>query len=280
MEAQAALPFLGDDIFVLIAAELDACMLGRLACTAPRFWRASVADPAHKGGGPPELWSVAEEGARRRLVADAQSEQVLWRAAGGGAWLRALAASLKSKLPPLKFERVHSMLRLSDREIEAKRRQVLLVGDTVTGATGHYRAAATKVVMRAGQHYAEFEALTGVGGGESGVSVGVIRPTWDVEGGVLPSRESGHAFYWLPGGHKFPGNEGWSGMEEACKGDTIGLLLDIDKGTLTVFKKAATEQGMRRLGVMATGLSGEFCWAVSLRGEKRSARIRSAPIPV
>ncbi len=29
-----SLAFLGDDIFVLIAAELDACMLGRLGCAA------------------------------------------------------------------------------------------------------------------------------------------------------------------------------------------------------------------------------------------------------
>ena len=35
--AQPPLPFLGDDIFVLIAAELDARMLGRLGCAAQRF---------------------------------------------------------------------------------------------------------------------------------------------------------------------------------------------------------------------------------------------------
>eukprot|EP01045_Picozoa_sp_COSAG04_P043511 COSAG04_NODE_14296_length_573_cov_1.704641_1_plen_52_part_01 len=35
--AAAPLPFLGDDIFVLIAAELDARMLGRLGCAAQRF---------------------------------------------------------------------------------------------------------------------------------------------------------------------------------------------------------------------------------------------------
>ena len=58
-----SLPFLGDDIFVLIAAELDARMLGRLGCAAQRFWWASVPDPAHKGSALPELWSVAEEGA-------------------------------------------------------------------------------------------------------------------------------------------------------------------------------------------------------------------------
>ena len=83
-ELRASLPFLGDDIFVLIAAELDARMLGRLGCAAQRFWRASVPDPAHtaEDAGAPELWSVAEEGARRRLAA--QSEQVRgWGGRGG-----------------------------------------------------------------------------------------------------------------------------------------------------------------------------------------------------
>ena len=94
------LPFLGDDIFVLIAAELDARMLGRLACVAQRFWRKSVPDPTHKGRTPPELWSVAEEGARRRLVA--QSEQVRgWVSWGGaaGSWLRALGQVEKLQKP-------------------------------------------------------------------------------------------------------------------------------------------------------------------------------------
>ena len=83
--AEPPLPFLGDDIFVLIAAELDARMLGRLGCAAQRFWRPSVPDPAHtaEDAGPAELWSVAEEGARRRLAA--QSEQVRgWLGMSGG----------------------------------------------------------------------------------------------------------------------------------------------------------------------------------------------------
>merc|ERR1712097_182676 len=83
-QAEPPLPFLGDDIFVLIAAELDAHMLGRLGCAAQRFWRPSVPDPAHTAEdvGAAELWSVAEEGARRRLAA--QSEQVRgWVCRGG-----------------------------------------------------------------------------------------------------------------------------------------------------------------------------------------------------
>ena len=100
--AVAPLPFLGDDIFVLIAAELDARMLGRLGCAAQRFWRPSVPDPAHtaEDAGAAELWSVAEEGARRRLAA--QSEQVRgWvsRETSGGSWLRALRQAEKLMAP-------------------------------------------------------------------------------------------------------------------------------------------------------------------------------------
>ena len=42
------------------------------------------------------------------------------------------------------------------------------------------------------------------------------------------------------------------------EGGTIGLLLDLDEGTLTVYKNG------RRLGVMKDGLSGEYCWYTSI----------------
>ena len=60
-------------------------------------------DPAHKGKTAPELWSVAEEGARRRLRA--QSEQVRgWvsRETSGGSWLRAWSEAEKL-LRPLRW---------------------------------------------------------------------------------------------------------------------------------------------------------------------------------
>ena len=59
-------------------------------------------------------------------------------------------------------------------------------------------------------------------------------------------------------------------MQAAKVGDTISLLLDLDAGSLTVFKNT------RRLGVMATGLEGEYCWAVELCHEGDSARIEPA----
>ncbi|EJK76598.1 hypothetical protein THAOC_01629, partial [Thalassiosira oceanica] len=54
------------------------------------------------------------------------------------------------------------------------------------------------------------------------------------------------------------GNENCSSDWQGCEGlpgsGTIGMLLDLDKGTLSVFKNG------RRLGAMKEGLSGEYCW--------------------
>ena len=45
-------------------------------------------------------------------------------------------------------------------------------------------------------------------------------------------------------------------MEDFSDGDTIGMLLNLDKGTLTVYRNG------HRLGVMKDGLSGPYCWYV------------------
>ena len=59
-------------------------------------------------------------------------------------------------------------------------------------------------------------------------------------------------------------------MQDALKeGDR-----DLDQGSMTVYKND------ERLGVMATGLSGEYCWAVEIICELGcSARIESAATP-
>ncbi len=58
-------------------------------------------------------------------------------------------------------------------------------------------------------------------------------------------------------------------MKGASEGDTIGLLLDLDAGTLTVFKNG------ERMGVMAKGLAGSYCWAAMLDRTGDSVRIVS-----
>jgi hypothetical protein len=54
------------------------------------------------------------------------------------------------------------------------------------------------------------------------------------------------------------------------QGDVIEMLLDCDAGTLTI-KKKEQATGMKNFGgekngVAVTGLTGEFCWAASMRG--------------
>lgn len=55
---------------------------------------------------------------------------------------------------------------------------------------------------------------------------------------------------------KYPEITKWKGMEELPPGSILGLLLDLDDGTLSVYKDK------RRLGVMKDGLEGSFCWFV------------------
>jgi hypothetical protein len=49
------------------------------------------------------------------------------------------------------------------------------------------------------------------------------------------------------------------------------MLLDLDQGTMTIYKND------KWLGVMATGLSGEYCWAVAI--DVHSGRKRASTLP-
>ena len=62
----------------------------------------------------------------------------------------------------------------------------------------------------------------------------------------------------------------WDGQQRFGPGDVVGLLLDCDAGTLTVKKNGA------RLGVAATGLTGEFCWAAAMFDLGKAGAVRIA----
>ena len=133
-----------------------------------------------------------------------------------------------------------------------------------------WRVAASKVVMRSGRHFVQFTAA--VDGGCP--FLGVIRPGWDVEGGENAYAVDGHCFYSGRSGHRWPGpgDHDWEGRQVAEQGDRIGMLLNLDQGSMTAWKNDV------KLGVMqAEGLRGPLCWAVELdKGD--SARIESAPL--
>ncbi|EJK51110.1 hypothetical protein THAOC_29753 [Thalassiosira oceanica] len=65
--------------------------------------------------------------------------------------------------------------------------------------------------------------------------------------------------------------EEWEGMEGYRLGDTIGMLLNLDEGTLAVYKNN------RRLGVMKDGLSGSYCWCVTVTRLKAFTIKRGTP---
>ena len=116
------------------------------------------------------------------------------------------------------------------------------------------RVASSTVVMRSGRHSA---LVTVVEGGD--LYFGVIRPDWDVERGgqgVTQWRTATAALccYCTYNGRRYPTQpHDW----ETEQGDRIGMLLDLDQGSMTVWKND------EKLGVIQVeGLSGEFCWAV------------------
>ena len=64
----------------------------------------------------------------------------------------------------------------------------------------------------------------------------------------------------------------WDGKERMSSGDELGMLLDLDEGTLSVYKNG------RRLGVMKRGLVGPYCWVVSVN-EGTLVTIKRGTIP-
>ena len=56
----------------------------------------------------------------------------------------------------------------------------------------------------------------------------------------------------------------WEGMENlSSDNELIGMLLDLDEGSLSMYKNG------RKLGVMKRGLAGPYCWVVSIqRGDQ------------
>ena len=143
-----------------------------------------------------------------------------------------------------------------------------------------WRTAISNNVLRAGKHYALFTSLNE----EKWLMVGVMRPgqanhnasDYPVEKSFYQhfsprnSQDSNsvqccmyyyyghcHSSDWRNDERSRAGTA-WEGMEPTTPGDELGMLLNLDKGTLSVYKNG------RKLGVMKRGLEGEYCWVVSM----------------
>jgi hypothetical protein len=264
--------FLGavsDEAAIIVACALiDPRDLLRLARACRRFATKCIAAPAsHRcsasGGGAAspqqaEMWSIAEEAARRWIASCTDQERGWVPRRGRESWLGLMWEVESLRRGAAVLDRWHTSITMSRGGSRATR-----------GGPQDYaaRTAACKPVMRAGRHYAQFTVMVG-----KYMFFGVIRPGWDVE-----RVRSEHTVCWYDtgSGYRWPEyTQVWEGMQGANEeGDRIGLLLDLDQGSITVYKNGA------RLGVMATDLSGEYCWAVTLSMVGNSARIESAALP-
>jgi hypothetical protein len=119
-------------------------------------------------------------------------------------------------------------------------------------------------VMSMGRHAADFTIVSSLA--QQNLFVGLARPVIDVR---TISAFMADKFWGLFGGsclcegdllHAGKANQ-WTGQKPFGTGDVVGLLLDCDAGTLAVKKNG------KRLGVAATGLTGELCWAASISGD-------------
>lgn len=64
----------------------------------------------------------------------------------------------------------------------------------------------------------------------------------------------------------------WDEIESFTSGDVIGMLLDLDEGTLSVYKNG------QKLGVMKRGLAGPYCWMTTI-SKGFSVTIKRGTIP-
>lgn len=266
----------------------------------------------------PPKWSIAEEVARQTVRSgqndiDGVRITLPQYAKGMSSWLRTTLPQyatitwlkiLHESERPLKFDTVLG----SGIELSCCKRTLITDEGDITGT-----AIASNYVMESGIHFAEFSIV----GGRP--YLGIVRPIPNLDPYRF-SDDDGH-FHFMSGHHddyfmasrtdewgtsnvhacEYNSSDGsmnrddwegdiehdegldWEGMESCEGGDTIGMLLNLDSGTLSVYKND------RRLGVMKDGLSGSYCWyvtafessAVSIRrGSARKKALRDEIIQV
>ena len=250
-----------DDTLLHIARFLPAardllCLQLAVPASPPR---SSLRPAAQRGGASaaaPEMLSIVEEAGRLWVAGCSEQERGWVPRRELESWLGLMHEVAMLRLP-LAFGRAHAEVPLSEGGALATR----------DGDDGNSQATASTVVMRSGRHFAQFTVECD----DSSMFFGVIRPGWDVEGGADAEDADGHCFYSTYYGTRFPGHVDWEGTQRAREqGDRIGTILDLDQGSMTVWKNDV------QMGVMmAEGLSGPLCWAISTFRQDANVRIES-----
>ena len=276
LSQSAALDPLDNDLLIRCASYLDADGLAQLGRASARFGIPQAGQQR----------SLANEAAHQRFRLSATDEEKNRLPKYGEESDIGLYRALEQLRRPLRFDELVGT---------GFRPQENPASFTYRGRFG-WSTAMSGHVMRGGKHFVEF-AITIADDDERGiVNLGVIRPVSlndiDVEddwnGNVNPMFVSSsfqpavseklrfqrtvkwgdsnvncctyYCFngecYWTD----WDNEEGlfeWQGREGLGESGTVGLLLDLNEGTLSVFKHG------RRLGVIKDGLGGEYVWFVA-----------------
>jgi hypothetical protein len=287
-----------DEVAIRIAYALDSPLdMLRLSIACKRFRLRTItgsrmdSGSGSEQGGMPELWSIVEAAARRWLAARPSAQRDWVPHWEDSVCTLGLMHELRLLMAPTRFSQTHSMVTLS-----AGGTVATLTGETAPPGTDvnvDEALAASGVPMRAGRHFAIF---TLVDVDVNGTLLGVIQPKMvetvskAIKAGEDERLSDCSCFLDTSDGSRFCGawefvtgtynaGGGWAGQYNAWKsGDCVGMLLDLDQGSLTVYCNNV------RLGVMAVGLSGEYCWAASLGAPDMApavmcVSIESAPVP-
>jgi len=262
--------FNNDSLFK-IASYLPADGLLNLALTCTRF-----------GIGDDDSLSLVEETARRIVhdIATEEQKNALPRYDGDN-WL-----SKYNYLQLLQMPLTFDQLVWPIEYVEGNKSRV------ANNGIFEWATAFSNNIMMAGKHYVSFEAS------HETLFVGVMRPGEVMEGasrnplvhqfyehftqrkGSLQYNNNINCcMYDSSDGHCWSsdwegntrGGDVWDGMEGISSPCKIGMLLDLDEGTLSVYKND------RRLGVMKRGLAGQYCWVVSMIGAQVTIKRGSVP---
>ncbi len=287
--------YLNDDLWADIASDLSVKGIGRLACVCQAIDRQTI----------------VEEGARRALekrFAGAPHLRACVPRRAGERWLKLLREVEQLSLP-LQFN--------TNRKGPGVETDLHKFRATCN-EFGHMAAVVAGMPMRAGRHYAEFTLVdTGWPGTErdqdgleevSGTGMGVVGPAFNpmaagrwgpAWGTSAKSSEQGWMFQICDDGEsqdsRLCHNDRylrWPGMPEfssrqLSEGSVIGLLLDVDKGSLAVYHNGTRcglmmQRGGRfkdRDGAVPADLVAPLWWAVDV-GYSSSIRVTRKPPPI
>ena len=284
----ATLGTLDNDLLIRCASYLDADGLAQLGRTSAQFG-IPQADQRR---------SLVNEAAHQRFRQSATDEEKSRLPKYGDESDVGLCRALEQLRQPLRFDELAGEgFGPQENPASVTRKGNGSGSITLTAMSGH--------TMRGGRHFVEFTLTKNEG--EPLIDLGVIRPVSltngidvkaDWRGSVYPVKVSARhkpavaeklrsqrtakwggsnvhycAYYcyngycfWTDWNNDYNSSD-WQGHEGLAGSGTVGLLLDLNEGTLSVFKNG------RRLGVMKDGLGGEYVWFVTARSPRSACTI-------